>query len=302
MHPARKQKMNNIDNLLDRLDRVSRRGYNQWMACCPVHDDRAPSVSIKLESDNKILIKCFAGCDTKSIVSAVGLTIGDLMPLNLRHAANGRRLKPSAAELEKIRKAKAERQRKEAEEQRRKHQQAAQQARKIINSAPFADASSAYCKLKQVQSHGAKKGHNDALIIPIYNANNELVNLQFIQADGTKRFLSGGQKKACFFVIGEPTDTILIAEGFATGASLFEYFGQQTYVAFDAGNLEPVARIVRANNPGGEIIICGDNDLSGTGQTKARAAALAIGGKYLIPQTPGHDWNDAFTANNEGVH
>jgi phage/plasmid primase-like uncharacterized protein len=302
MHPARKQKMNNIDNLLDRLDRVSRCGYNQWMACCPVHDDRAPSVSIKLESDNKILIKCFAGCDTKSIVSAIGLTIGDLMSPNLRHAANGRCLKPSAAELEKIRKAKAERQRKEAEEQRRKHQQAAQQARKIINSAPFADASNAYCKLKQVLPHGAKQGINSTLLVPMYNANGELMSYQEIKPNGDKKNLFNGQRIGCFFTIGETTETILICEGFSTGASLFEYYGKQTIVAFGKDNLEPVALAIRAKHPDKEIIIAGDNDKDGGGQTKARAAALAIGGKYLIPPTPGHDWNDEINAHMEGAH
>lgn len=52
---------------------------------------------------------------------------------------------------------------------------------------------------------------------------------------------------------------------------------------------------VRALEPKAEIIVCGDNDESGTGQKAARAAALACGGKYLIPATVGMDWNDYLT-------
>ena len=74
---------------------------------------------------------------------------------------------------------------------------------------------------------------------------------------------------------------------------------QRTIVAFDAGNLLPVAKNIRELSPDSEIIICGDNDLSGVGQRKAKEAALAIGGKVLIPQIPGADWNDYLM---EGKH
>jgi putative DNA primase/helicase len=134
------------------------------------------------------------------------------------------------------------------------------------------------------------------LIAPIHDASLRLVNLQFIQPDGTKRFLTGGQKKNCFWRIGKKSPTILIAEGFATAASLHEVTGHQVFIAFDAGNLVNVAKIVMAKNPGAEIIIMGDNDASGIGQAAARSAALAIGGKYLLPKTVGQDWNDALNA------
>ncbi|MDD2801875.1 MAG: hypothetical protein PHE96_10485, partial [Methylococcales bacterium] len=61
-----------------------------------------------------------------------------------------------------------------------------------------------------------------------------------------KRFLSGGQKKGCYFCLGYRTDKILICEGFATAASLFESTGLLTVVAFDAGNLKEVAINIRA--------------------------------------------------------
>jgi putative DNA primase/helicase len=215
---------------------------------------------------------------------------------------DGRQPKLSSTDLAAIEAAKIQRQKEQVE----LHRQTAQKARKLWKGAIYADSNNDYCYRKNVQPHGCKTMGSGSLkgvlIVPLYDAGNKLVNLQFIQPDGAKRFLAGGKKKGCFFTIGEPTETILIAEGFATAASLFEYHGLQTCVAFDAGNLEPVAKIIRAKHPDSEIIICGDNDLSGVGQTKARAAALAVGGKYLIPSTPGHDWNDDINANMEGAH
>jgi putative DNA primase/helicase len=175
-----------------------------------------------------------------------------------------------------------------------KHEAAAKKAVYICSPAPYATPQQPYLIRKKIGPHGAKLGRGNSLIIPLYNASGELVNLQFISEDGGKRFLSGGLKKGCFFTLGEVTETILICEGFATGASLFEDCGRHTVIAFDAGNLIHVAQGIRAKNPNAEIIICGDNDLSGVGQKKAFEAALAIGGKYIIPATPGHDWNDSL--------
>ncbi|QOJ24692.1 MAG: toprim domain-containing protein [Gammaproteobacteria bacterium] len=111
----------------------------------------------------------------------------------------------------------------------------------------------------------------------------------------------GGRKRGCFHIIGDLSDKILICEGFATGASLHEDSGQRVVIAFDAGNLLPVAKNIRDLSPESEIIICGDNDLSGVGQTKAREAALSIGGKILIPPIPGQDWNDVLKGENHNA-
>ncbi len=136
-----------------------------------------------------------------------------------------------------------------------------------------------------------------ALVIPILNESRELVNLQFIDASGNKRFLSGGKKKGCFSVIGDSSkeNKLLICEGYATGASLHQALGLFVMVAMDAGNLEPVSLAARRMFPDYEIIIMGDNDLNGVGQAAACNAALAVGGKYKIPETPGHDWNDSLS-------
>ena len=142
--------------------------------------------------------------------------------------------------------------------------------------------------------------YKGALLIPIFNESRELVNLQFIDASGNKRFLAGGKKQGCFSVIGDSAkaerERLLICEGYATGASLHKELGVFVMVAMDAGNLEPVAQAARRLFPEAEIIVAGDNDESGKGQTEAGKAALAVGGKYLIPDQIGADWNDVLSA------
>lgn len=188
-------------------------------------------------------------------------------------------------------------------EQCKRHAAAAERARYIwYRSKPITKQSDyAYLVNKRIQPHGARL-YKGALVIPMYNESSELVNLQFIAKDGSKNFLTGGRKRGCFNYIGGLTQRVLICEGFATGASLFEESEQLVVVAFDAGNLLPVAKTVRELAPDAEIIICGDNDVSGIGQAKAREAALAIGSKVLIPPTPGMDWNDVVVSRGEARH
>ncbi|MEQ1528140.1 MAG: toprim domain-containing protein [Methylococcaceae bacterium] len=180
-----------------------------------------------------------------------------------------------------------------------KHQAAALKAASIWQASTPADANHPYLIAKRIKPHGARQlGSDQALIIPIYNAKQELVNVQYIARDGAKRFLYGAKKRACFSVIGDHNhgDKFLICEGFATGASLHENSGYAVVVALDAGNLEPVAKEIKALYSTAEIIIAGDNDLSGVGQKAAEAAALAIGAKYILPPVSGQDFNDALNS------
>lgn len=72
-----------IDNLLSRLTKVKRNGQGSWMACCPNHQDKTASLAIKDFDDGRIIINCFAGCDTYSILNSVGLDWADVMPEKL---------------------------------------------------------------------------------------------------------------------------------------------------------------------------------------------------------------------------
>lgn len=63
--------------LLDRLDGVKATGPGRWVARCPGHQDKAPSLSIR-EIDDRTLIHCFAGCAAADVLAAVGLSLRDL--------------------------------------------------------------------------------------------------------------------------------------------------------------------------------------------------------------------------------
>lgn len=73
--------MKNIDEFLALLKNVKRSGTGKWMACCPAHNDGQhkgeQSLSVG-QKEYKILIKCFAGCQTPDIVKTLGLTMSDL--------------------------------------------------------------------------------------------------------------------------------------------------------------------------------------------------------------------------------
>ena len=66
--------------LLNQLHKVRKTGDGKWIACCPSHPDKTPSLSIKETSDGHVLIHCFAGCDPVDILSMTGLTMSDLFP------------------------------------------------------------------------------------------------------------------------------------------------------------------------------------------------------------------------------
>jgi len=64
---------------LSRLEKVRKTGDDSWIACCPSHSDRSPSLTVS-EKEERLLIHCFAGCSTAEIVGAVGMELSDLFP------------------------------------------------------------------------------------------------------------------------------------------------------------------------------------------------------------------------------
>lgn len=71
--------MAGINQLLDLLEKVKKTGCDRWIARCPAHTDKSPSLTIRY-IDDKILLHCFGGCAVDEVVSAIGLTLADLMP------------------------------------------------------------------------------------------------------------------------------------------------------------------------------------------------------------------------------
>ena len=156
-----------------------------------------------------------------------------------------------------------------------------------------------YLEAKSVPSHGLKQ-YKGALLIPVFNIHGSVQTLQFIDDDGKKIFLRGGKKKAGFFPVGidflAESTTINYAEGYATAASYHAHHKQPVIVAFDAGNLAPVAEALYAVYPDKKHVFIADFDESKTGEQKAIAAAQVIkqaGGhaEVLMPEQVG-DYND----------
>ena len=69
-----------VTKLLDRLHKVKANGPNKWLACCPAHEDKHPSLAIRVTEDGRVLIHCFTGCGAAEVISAAGLEFGDLFP------------------------------------------------------------------------------------------------------------------------------------------------------------------------------------------------------------------------------
>ncbi|WP_022975326.1 toprim domain-containing protein [Nevskia ramosa] len=172
----------------------------------------------------------------------------------------------------------------------------------LWQAAKEVDAAHFYLIRKGIKPHGSRQ-HAARIVVPVVDTSDTLHGLQFIAADGGKRFLTDTAKTGCFHALGSPPlaagSMLAIAEGFATAATIHEVTGWPTVTAFDAGNLEPVALALRAKYPSARIVIGADND-HGTpgnpGLTKGRAAARAIGGTVIAPAfgagDTGTDWND----------
>jgi hypothetical protein len=71
--------------LLDRVEGVRQTGPGRWIARCPAHQDRSPSLSVRELDDGTTLIHCFAGCSAADVVTAVGLEFRDLFPARPGH-------------------------------------------------------------------------------------------------------------------------------------------------------------------------------------------------------------------------
>ena len=167
-----------------------------------------------------------------------------------------------------------------------RQRQAQEKARHILAKARPA-THHPYLIQKHVPALPGVKTSGSRLILPLQDAAGAIQSLQFINGDGKKRFLAGGRKQGGYFLIGTPVDALCIAEGYATAASIHEATGHAVAVAFDAGNLQPVAEALRTQWPRVRIVVCADDDWQTDGNpglTQAKRAAQAVDGVVAIPR------------------
>ncbi|SAL73176.1 inner membrane protein [Caballeronia udeis] len=172
----------------------------------------------------------------------------------------------------------------------REHAAIAEKTEAILATLSESDASRhGYCTRKNVGAYGVRVARNAVhdiagllnlesfrsskesfLVVPARDVDGKLWTVQAIsdRSNGLKLFASGARKKGTFHIIGADgiaalcvCPAVLLVEGYATGASLFESTGLPVVVCFDAGNLVEVAKALRPRLPKSQAkIVCGDND------------------------------------------
>ena len=176
-------------------------------------------------------------------------------------------------------------------------EQAAKKAYVLWSNAPWASPDHCpYLKKKGVGSYGVKQFDDGTVVIPARDIDGRIQTLQFVTKE-SKKFLTGGSKKGCHHTI-DPEQTlgrgpVIIAEGYATAATIHEATGRPVVVAFDSGNLLPVAASLRGRYPSAEIVVAADNDhqlpaqgKANVGIEKATEAAERVDGHVLAPEIP----------------
>ena len=252
-----------------------------------------------------MLVKDFTGLDVyetnKLIAGAIGLDATSTVTDEQRAQWQSQQVEREATEKAEKRQARID---------------AASRAQSIWNNSKPAADDHPYLLRKNVSAIGLSQDANDNLIIPMYYHNTDkqqitLVNVQTIAPDSEKLFLKGGLVSGADFTIGSPAmfggGVILICEGYATGATVFDAmsYSLPVIVAFNANNLIPVAQSIRAQYPDHRIIIVADDDTAtaikmrdkaiaegkepkplieyNTGIREARNAAIAISGEMVVP-------------------
>ena len=204
----------------------------------------------------------------------------------------------NAGDEMKIRQRMAEAKEQREAERKRKAEVASETVTQIWAEAGAASPDHPYLKRKGIQPHGARITGDGRLMVPLYDADLDISTLQYITADGEKRYHPGGSTKGAYWIIGDVNKTIYVAEGFATGATILEATNEAVAIAYSAGNLVPTVEAVRAANPTTPIVIVADNDESGVGKNYADQAAAKFGARVVMPPMSG-DANDYVQAGHD---
>ena len=182
---------------------------------------------------------------------------------------------------------------KRAREQEQTHQWEARAgtAARIWQTTRPADPQHPYLLRKGIQPHRARQQGGDIVLL-LTDFTGKAWSLQTITEAGDKRFMAGGKKAGNFITVSGPNypARVLICEGYATGCTLAEMDpAALVLAAMDAGNLQAVSTGARNRWPNADLIVCGDDDRKtpgNPGATAARAAALAAGARFALPEWP----------------
>lgn len=249
----------------------------------------------------------------------------------------------SAEEQARLRAEMKRRQAERAAEILENQNKAAERAKKAWDKAVPATDDHPYLVRKGVKAHGLRVGKwwgwdaeegkpylvcDAALLVPMHGlVKSDIRSLQAIfpskvEIHGDlrdKTYLSSGERQGVFHVIGKPQEidgrkVFIVAEGYATAATVHECTGHCILVAFDTGNLLHAAKVIRAKYEDAIIVFAADNDwgtvkpINNPGVSYARKAAAAVGGVVAIPEfqdieglPKGGDFNDLYDREGAGA-
>ncbi|MDY0037964.1 MAG: AAA family ATPase [Zoogloea oleivorans] len=157
-----------------------------------------------------------------------------------------------------------------------------------------------YLAKKEVNADPGIRWHPQTgdLLIPL-RMGQDILGVQRISADGTKKVNHGGRMSGCCHIIQGERDTVYVCEGYATAMTVHIATGKTVAMAVSAGNLASVGEKVAALYPTSRLVFAADNDQGGNknpGVDAATKAVTKIGrGQVIAPPFPDGekgDWND----------
>jgi putative DNA primase/helicase len=196
----------------------------------------------------------------------------------------------SREERERLQREWAEAKKARREEKQRSETEAALEAREMWNRAQPASETHGYIAKKRLNPSPLRE-LDGKLLVPMFDAQGHLWNVQRIASDGTKRFLRGGRTDGLFCLVGydvRDPRTYCIGEGYATMAAVHRASGHPCIVTFSAKNMAAVARLWNSARPDLNYIVCADDDPDNphgnVGLKAATAVAEEIGARLAVPR------------------
>lgn len=282
-----------IETIIGQAVELKKAG-REYKGLCPFHDERTPSFHVIPDKGFYHCFGCGAHGDVIDFVAAFqGVDIADAAIRLVGDTALGEQTPEAKAARAAI---KEQREREEAE----RRAAAIAKARSTWEASQPADPAHAYLARKAVEPHSCRQTASGYLVLPIRDADGEVMSIQTIAPDGGKRFQAGAPVAGGRFYLGINMGRTILCEGFATGASIYDAISDQIAVTFSLDNMGKVARQLHAE--GRNIVLAAD---TGNAAKAMRALGAELNVPVIVPRDDipgdspdksGSDFNDQARA------
>jgi len=282
------------ETLLLRLANVQTAGRDRWLATCPAHPDRKPSLSIRV-ADGKILLHCFAGCDSDAVLAALGLSWRDLHADTARPWEAPGYYRPTPAPERPTTPLEARERWQGWWDRATPHHRLLKtylQARGLSIDPP-------------PSLRLATWGDQPVMLVRVEGPRGLVgMHLTLLKPDGSgrleKRLAKGSRPLggAIRLFPFEPGKPLAMAEGIETALAVHQSTGWPVWAAVSAGGLAAVELLPEVR----EVVICGDADAAGLEAAGKLACRLLAEGRRVrvaVPPVPGTDWLDLVVLGGE---